>query len=190
MLTVSPTVAPTPYKKTGGIDPTKETAAQKEVSRLLYNIALAGDTKHNPETNIGSTSASMTVTGLNRMGYAANEIYLGKEGGSSLLIRNEIKNFARPVLYAGQSDKGGHIWVIDAILTQERWKYMSFWHYGKEDNDKEGLNRYRVQGNLMHCNWGWKGSGDGWFFNFSLPFNDDFVKFYYSKRLYTGIKPM
>lgn len=194
MLTMSPMVAPTPYKRRLGtylgINLDKETAAQKEVSRLLYDIALAGETKHDPKRNAGSTYLAMVVTGLNRMGYSANEIYMGAQGGSSLIIRDEIKNFRRPVLYAAQNDSVGHIWVIDAVLTQERWGYISSWYFGGENDGKEGLDRYRVQGNLVHCNWGWHGSGDGWFYNFTPPYKDGFIKLYKSKYLYTGIKPM
>lgn len=193
-LTMCPTIDPTPTVPGGGIDESKETFAQKEVSRLLTDIAIAAETYYDtlPNTrNFGSTQVGKTLLGLYKMGYDAKEVYFGGKGGSSALIKEEIQNYHRPVLYNGQTDKSkGHIWVIDAVLTQERWSYISYYVHGGENNGKEGLERYRVQGNLLHCNWGWGGSSNGWYYNFTPPHKGEFIHFYKDKHLYTGIKPM
>lgn len=52
------------------------------------------------------------------------------------LLKTNIDN-RRPIIYTGQktNNGGGHGWVVD----------------GYDSN------------NLFHCNWGWRGSSDGWF---------------------------
>lgn len=188
ILTISSTIPPTPLAIGGGIDMNKETTAQKEVSRLLTDIATAGETEYNTYQNLGSTFVRKFIPGLNKMGYSATDTYLGEKGGSATLIKDEIKNYQRPVLYYAQSDIGGHIWVVDAILTQERWEYTTFRRQEGLET-KPGLERRRARGYLLHCNWGWGGNSDGWYYNFNPPHKDDFVKFYFGKHIYTGIKP-
>lgn len=41
----------------------------------------------------------------------------------------------------------------------------------------------------MHCNWGWYGNSNGWYYNFTTPHNDKVLNFNRGKLLYTGIKP-
>lgn len=190
MLTMGSMIDPTPMQIGGGIDLNKETAIQKEVSRLLTDLATAGETEYDtaPDKNSGSTYGSKAIPGLNRMGYVASRIYLGQEGGSASIIKDEIKNYNRPVIYSAYSDIEGHMWVIDAILTLERWEYCTFWSTDGVST-KEGLKRLRAQSNLMHCNWGWNGKSDGWYYNFNPPYKDGYIKFYRDKYIYTGIKP-
>jgi len=57
-------------------------------------------------------------------------------------------------------------------------------------NLPNNLNRHRVQGHLMHCNWGWSSTSDGWYFDFIPPHKPDYIYFYTEKYLYTGIKPL
>lgn len=189
LLTISQKIDPTPISHSGDIIESEETASQKEVSQLLMDIATAGKTDFKTDRNSGSTPISMIIPGLNSMGYDVNETYMDNKGGSSLLIKEEIQNYYRPVLYCAQSDAGGHIWVIDAILTQERWKYQSAWFFNDEYFGREGLQKCRVQGNLMHCNWGWYRNSNGWYYNFTTPHNDKVLNFNRGKLLYTGIKP-
>lgn len=164
--------------------------ASQEVSRLLYDIAKAASTKFDPIKNSGSTPVLNDQIGLSSLGYTSNYTFLDN-GKSATLIRDEIKNNNRPVLFSAQSDKGGHIWVIDAVLVQERWKYQSAVIVGGDDHLKHSLNRYRMQGNLLHCNWGWAGKSDGWYFSYQ-PIHDKLgtINFNSYKRLYTNIKPI
>lgn len=106
-------------------------------------------------------------------------------------LHDEIKNNNRPVLFSAQSSIGGHIWVIDAVLVQERWKYQSSVNWGGDDHLKHPLRRYRMQGTLLHCNWGWGSKSDGWYFNYQ-PIHDKLSSIYFNsyKRLYTNIKPI
>jgi len=179
------------------------TPTQYEVARLLYDIALAGKTtyKTTPAPGEGGTSPENQKQGLINMGYAVTgDIYDYMEnepsGTSSSVIRDEIQTYHRPVLYSAvgkyTSDgkpAGGHVWVVDAVLTFEQWEYISFWGYGPDGYTGEGLNRYRTQGRLLHCNWGWGGNSDGWYYSFIPSHGGKPIEFYTQKILFTGIHP-
>ncbi len=199
MLTATETIPVTPTND-GGIILSQETSAQKEVSRLLYNMAVAGNTKFRPgdangNGSGGATNAGTPLTVLPMMGYTVTRTYMETAAiSSSLMIKEEISTWRRPVLYCAEivGEDTGHIWVIDGVLTQERWGYSGFSGYGYSEvpSGWKGLNRYRAQGNLVHCNWGWYGYGDGWFYNFNAPhYTRGFAYLMQNKYLYTGIKP-
>ena len=167
-----------------------------EVSRLLYDIAVAGNTTYSTDapTGSGSTYTENIISGIDRMGYTANQIYLGSEGGSSLPIREEIKTYKRPVLYSATSPTAGHIWVIDAVISYERWYYYQVSHSGPGWGGTISVTRCRAQCNLMHCNWGWGGDCDGWYYDFNphhLDFNGNPQNLYFEtqKRIFINVKP-
>ncbi len=190
-------IEPTPIKKDKkgkslGIDITKETPAQKEVSRLLIDIARVGNTEHKP-SNTGSTNYNMTIPTLNHFGYTAEEpIVLGRQSGDYEIINDEFISYHRPVLYYARTYyKGGysgHIWIVDGIAQYWGWQYREF--IDPEGSGKYGLDRRWVETKLIHCNWGWDGESNGWFYDFQPPHEGEFLNFFYDKIVFKGIKPL
>lgn len=167
------------------ISASNATAANK-VSQLLIDIATVGGTRFN-SNGTASTDINRVVPTLREFGYDVEEVYKGSEGGSSSIIIEEIIK-GRPVLYGAQSTKGGHIWVIDGVYTQERWSYGVGYVYG--GNDPTHCNyvwRRRLRGRLVHCNWGWNGLSDGWYYNFIPVHKEGEVYFNQNKWIYLNI---
>ena len=82
---------------------------------------------------------------LRDLGY--NQIH--KCNGYSL---TQIKNMLydhKPVFIAALGLGGGHAWVIDGIKTRTI-----------QDENSETESREQV---LLHCNWGWDGSSNGYY---------------------------
>lgn len=164
------------------------TSAANEVSKLLYDIALIGGTTYKTTSGAGSTDVSSNVPSLNRLGYNATSTYLGS-GKSSPIIVEEMKK-SRPVLFAAQSDSGGHIWVIDGIFEFERWYYYPSRVMPSNSPTGYELHRVRTMRRLIHCNWGWGGLSNGWYYNYTPQYTDgSYVKFNTYKYIYTEITP-
>ncbi|GHU99632.1 hypothetical protein FACS1894159_03980 [Bacteroidia bacterium] len=199
LLTQSPTIPPWIYITDGENQLEDQTPAQAEVAQLLHDIATAAGTDYDTEADSGGTDVYMVVPALNAMGYSGTYVVIGSATGLATLapLREEIITHQRPFLFCGQthiikngmSVQAGHIWVVDAIWTYERWGYISFWQYGGEHHGQEGLDRYRTQCNMLHCNWGWGGQDNGWYYNYSPP-KIGGARFYFGKTLITGIVPL
>ncbi len=56
---------------------------------------------------------------------------------------------------------GGHAWVIDGCLTQQRIKHRYSIRVEPHFPDEYTI-EYRE---LVHCNWGWAGAGNGFYFS-------------------------
>ena len=71
----------------------------------------------------------------------------------------------KPVYIRGVSNYGGHAWVIDGILVRVDTTIQGY--------DNEGNIIYPEEEKYVHCNWGWYGSGNGYFlsgvFDLSQP---------------------
>jgi hypothetical protein len=115
--------------------------------------------------------------GLRSMGYNTpswNDYKLTK-------IITSLKN-SRPIITSGYSKKDyflffflvygeGHFWNIDGYLKQTRIKTTTVTSVFDDGSVivkdyKIGQNRY-----LVHCNWGWLGSGNGYFNNYVFDAN-------------------
>jgi hypothetical protein len=165
------------------------TAETNEVARLLADVAKRAGTVWIGSSGSGSTYHEDIIPSLNKEGYSIYEIYKGSEGASSVLILDEIRNYNRPVLYVARTSTQGHMWVIDAILEQYRWYYQRTGFIGYPPEHPIGkITRYQRRGRLLHCNWGWGGESNGWFFDFRVPHNGNTYNFSYEKYIYMGIK--
>ena len=163
------------------------TSAVNEVSRLLYDLALSGGTEYKL-TGAGSTSVSKITPTLNSFGYNVTSTYLGT-GQSSHISIEELKA-SRPVLFVAESTRGGHIWVIDGIFEFERWYYFPARIMPTESPSGIEIRRVRTMRRLSHCNWGWGGLSNGWYYNYTPKYTDgSYIKFNTQKWLYTGIVP-
>lgn len=69
-------------------------------------------------------------------------------------VLTEMKD-GEPVLISG----GGHTWVIDAVMEETSY-YTSTWR-----ETGEVINHYKETRYLLHCNWGWDGKCNGYFYS-------------------------
>lgn len=106
------------------------------VATLMYHCGVA--TNMDYAESSGTTSQRVASALINNFGYDANLNLIHRD----YYTRNEWINFLktelnalRPVLYAGQSSSGGHLFVCD----------------GYDTND------------YFHFNWGWGGMSDGYY---------------------------
>lgn len=86
-------------------------------------------------------------------------------------------NINKPVYISGFSNSAGHAWVIDGYM------------HNSDSNDEGDIDSY-----YLHCNFGWGGSSNGWYFMniFNNEDNDDYfldndgyeVSFDYYKNFY------
>ena len=115
--------------------------AQNEVSRLLYRIGKGCDVDYG--ANNSSAYPVDAKNFMKDMGYRNTVRHLGYE-------RVEIlKCLERgcPVFIGARRAGGGHAWVIDGYIRRE---YVCTGY----DTQKQLL---------MHCNWGYAGSADGYY---------------------------
>ena len=63
-----------------------------------------------------------------------------------------------PVFISGYSTEAGHAWVLDGILQQHRDKLAV-----RTTGEKTVVNRELRY--FLHCNYGWGGSKDGYYFD-------------------------
>ena len=73
----------------------------------------------------------------------------------------KLLNASKPVYIRGSNmgNSSGHAWIIDGYLNCERDVVIT---------ETSGYNppvtyTRREQGTMLHCNWGWQGTGDGYF---------------------------
>ncbi len=76
-------------------------------------------------------------------------------------------NHLAPIIIGAQRGaNGGHAWVIDGVLQQERWYCDVVTENNADGTSTYKLRKFPVYGYLTHCNWGWKGVDDGWYYDF------------------------
>lgn len=116
---------------------TSSTTAQNQaVATLMYNCGVAVNMDYAESS--GASTKTMAMALKTYFGYDSNLQFYSR----NYFTRNEWKNLlktelnaARPILYSGYSNDGGHLFVCD----------------GYDSND------------LFHFNWGWGGSSNGYF---------------------------
>lgn len=134
-----------------------------DVARLLYHLGIAFDMNYNPDGS-GSQIYYAVYVLPNYFKYShlirnvVKEEYTDNDWIS--LMASELQA-GRPILYAGSSEaSGGHAFVMHG---------------------------YRVSDNKFYFNWGWSGSGDGWYALTSLnPLGNDFTQ---NQHAVINIKP-
>lgn len=138
-------------------------AQRKEVARLMADLGVLNQANYNYSKN-GGTGAYSTdqYTGLvTVLGYDKSATLENRPGYSDAewieLLRKEIAE-NRPVLYSGSGQEGGHAFVLD----------------GSSDGPE------------FYFNWGWSGSGNGWYSVAAVGSNHPFPQ---GQDAIIGLKP-
>lgn len=143
----------------------------KEVGRLVnmnYNCGVSTAYSSDANTALNSELAYKTD---------------GLVGYSPAQVRTNLNN-NRPVYVAGQKKNSnvGHAWVVDGYKDQTYTTHrISRWYrYLGGDSPHEliatdTLETYVGTKNYVHCNWGWYGDNDGWFYDKILTPPHDFI---------------
>ncbi len=141
------------------------TPAQKEaVGRLMYHVGVSIDMDYNPSGSSAYTYAVRDAL-INRYAYSTDMQYLTRSSYTETQWINKIKtelDARRVVLHSGfcPSPAAGHAFVFD----------------GYDDN------------NLIHVNWGWGGSYNGYFTMSNLNPGSTYT-FNANQAMLVGIKP-
>jgi len=109
-----------------------------EVAKLIFHAATSVDMNYSPQGS-GAQSYDVPSAMATYFGYSSNAYFQNKNNVSSgTTWRNMLKDeldAGRPLYYSGYSDEGGHAFVCDGY-----------------DSD-----------NLFHFNFGWGGTGNGYY---------------------------
>ena len=124
--------------------------AREAIAHLMYGVGVEASTSY------GLTASSTTTDGLihslHVKGYANV-----KQTKSTNEVFQSLQSHG-PVLVTGKdvSKKNGHEWVADGYktITEEIW----FDEWGKHLSQP-----YYKTRNYLHFNWGWSGTGNGYF---------------------------
>ncbi|MDR2291844.1 MAG: C10 family peptidase, partial [Prevotellaceae bacterium] len=113
-------------------------AENSAVAELMFHCGVSVEMNYG-EDGSGAVSGDVPNALITYFGYDAGANYITRNYYSYEewinMIKTELKNYSRPIYYKGSSSAGGHAFVFD----------------GYDEN------------NLVHVNWGWGGSSDGYF---------------------------
>ncbi len=113
-----------------------------DLAELMYHCAVSVDMDFDPDISLawgwGDDDVSYALENWFYIDDAVNDLIRSSYPGS--LWPDKMKenlDLNRPVIYGAYDDQqnAGHAWVLDAYNS----------------------------GDLFHCNWGWRGSDDGWY---------------------------
>lgn len=81
-------------------------------------------------------------------------------------VHRDLLYNSQPVYISGTSSAGGHAWVIDGIKLQSRtMRETTYWYKkGTSDLFSSTSRDYTEERHYVHCNWGWNGRNNGWFY--------------------------
>lgn len=143
-----------------------------EINRIATLFKELG-TLVNITYNCGGSNASFTdanaAFNTNTLGYNTDGII----SYSRTETRKDLRN-NRPVFVGGhkENDETGHVWVVDGYKDQQCvWTEMAYWYrYEGGDTPHElflidTLRAELSTRNYVHCNWGWDGDNNGWFYD-------------------------
>jgi len=168
------------------------TAGDKEIAKLMYNVA------NNTNTTFGENGSNTTLVMAwwafkYKYDYSCSDIRSYKYDR----MKSDIKNKKQPVLVNGQGNiggtkKDGHFFVADGY--QEIIKTFTYNCMGNQVTYDDR------KWELIHYNFGWGGSYDGWYSNVlrDIPNTDldydeimhkEFPNFKHSKYCLYNIKP-
>lgn len=119
-----------------------------EVAKLLYHCGVSLNMMYSPDGS-GASIENAPAALQNYFGYRPSTVYYRSVNANNWvsMLQQELDN-GRPVFYAGYGDDGGHAFVCD----------------GYDDAD------------FFHFNWGWQGSGNGYFAVTALNPSYDFTE--------------
>lgn len=142
----------------------------KEVGRLVnMDYSCNGSGAYDAEANTALNS---------ELAYKTD----GLVGYSPEQVRTDLRN-NKPVYVSGvRMDNGAHAWVVDGFKDQRYTVHqISRWYrYFGGDSPRELVATDTLSSNIytkdyVHCNWGWDGRNDGWFYDNILTPNNNFI---------------
>ncbi|MBN2280792.1 MAG: C10 family peptidase [Candidatus Marinimicrobia bacterium] len=122
------------------LQPQDADSLQDAVARLIYDLGVAVEMDYGPEGS-GAYSSWVPLILKENFNYSDQTRMRYKDFMTESIWIDELYTELyenRPVYYAGSGDDGGHAFIFDGYWEQE-------------DRD------------FFHINWGWSGSGDGWY---------------------------
>ncbi len=137
-------------------DPDKLNVHSDNVAKMIKQIADDIGVIYQTEVNQTSGTVKKVKTCLNNYGYS-----VVKKGEKRLSARVEdivsYLNRNKPVFMSGHGNGSGHAWVLDGYMQNT------------ESNSGDTDSYY------LHCNFGWRGNSNGWYFMglFNSEDNDD-----------------
>ncbi len=129
--------------------PLQGSGSNEYLARLMYHCGVAVEMHYGIDGS-GSYSWNIASTIDDYFGYSSDADYIQKNNYSDAswlnIIKNQIDN-GWPTEYDGSNDEGGHSWVCDGY-----------------------------DGDMLHMNWGWEGSGNGYYeiTDLTPPYNSTF----------------
>ena len=117
------------------------------VAQLMYHCGVSVNMMYSPKGS-GAYSFDVPEAIMNYFSYSEHAVYRSRYNHSLSQWQDMLKesfDLGWPVYYSGHNADGGHAFVCD----------------GYDDND------------LFHFNWGWGGSGNGWFVIDEIDFSGD-----------------
>lgn len=117
-------------------------------------------------------------------------------------------DYKRPVYIRGDSGFGGHAWLLDGYMELYRERVVYERWYSQIRNSyylkHVSTERWPVDHSLVHCNWGWSGSSNGYFnegvWNTNKPIDPEFPHnvqkaniegyFQYDIGIYSHLRPL
>lgn len=139
------------------------TGKYNEIARLLYHIGVSVNMKYGLVDGSGANTEYVADALINNFGYSNKTIHYTSRCPDNdewlELILNELVH-GRAVIYSGTSETIGHCWNIDG------WKQST---------------------QMVHCNWGWAGYGNGYFSLTNMSDSYQGVSFLYDHGAIFGI---
>ena len=140
----------------------EQTGNYNEIARFLYHIGVSVNMEYGL-TGSGADTELIAGALIKHFGYSKKSIYYTSKCPNDdewlELILNELVH-GRAVIYSGASEKMGHCWNIDG------------WNQSTQ---------------MVHCNWGWSGIGNGYFSLENMTDSHQGVSFLYDHGAIFGV---
>ena len=141
----------------------EQTGNYDEIARLLYHAGVSVDMQYGLEGS-GAQTALVADALVRNFGYSNKIVkFMTKTPNDNEwldLLLNELSH-GRAVVYSGQALEGGHCWNIDG------WKQST---------------------QMLHCNWGWAGYGNGYFSLNNMTDSYQSINFLYDHGAVFGVQ--
>lgn len=169
-------------------------AESANLHHLMYDVGVRLGTQYGYPSAGESSASSDAVPGTFRAyGYSSGEV----EGYNTNLALSEI-NSNKPIYVSGKvaGKSVGHAWVVDGYKTV-RSSSLSVTDYVDDSNVSnpilvgQKVTNRTSDTDYFHCNWGWDGANNGYFYAFNTgspqtfdnPSSDNNQKYNYTEIL-------
>lgn len=168
--------------------PEKYWNGQSSLDQLIYDLGVSFKIDYKPQVS-GAYPADI-ISGLQTdFNYSVTQ-----EGYTADKMRSYLSDREKPAMIGGLNPAfmGGHIWICDGyknIVNTEYRMYYQVAQNGGWTYETNGIYYLSnsvspvtvVPGEFMHMNWGWDGTGNGWYkFNEILKGSIDNISYDYS----------